>query len=105
VSISLSAAAIPESGVQQNSQACRNICKNPEKYSAAPLPTFTGYTGFFYFAAAAAMGLSWLVLAWWGTADVRAWSRRPLLFSILTLTVLSVTMPVAAVGPSFSPCS
>jgi len=71
--------------------------------AAAPLPTLAGYTGFFYLAAAVAMGLSWLVLAWWEAPDVRAWSRRLFLFSILTIAVLSLMMSVDAAGPVVSP--
>lgn len=62
--------------------------------AATPLLTLGGYTGYTYLAVAAATGLSWLYMACSGyrTSDDRIWAKRLFVFSILGITVLSVTM-------------
>jgi protoheme IX farnesyltransferase len=64
--------------------------------AATLMLTFGGYTGYGYLAVAAAMGLSWLYMAWSGyrTSDDRVWARRLFVSSILTITVLSVMMSI-----------
>jgi heme o synthase len=61
---------------------------------ATPMLTFGGYTGYSYFAVAVAMGLAWLYMAWFGprTPDDRLWAKRLFVFSILSITVLSIMM-------------
>jgi len=61
---------------------------------AAPMLTFGGYTGYSYLAVAVAMGLAWLYMAWSGrrTSDDRLWAKRLFVFSILSITVLSIMM-------------
>ena len=63
---------------------------------AAPMLTLGGYTGYNYLAVAAAMGLSWLFMAWSGykTSDDRLWAKRMFVFSVVSITVLSVMMAV-----------
>ena len=58
-----------------------------------------GYTGRTYMAAAATVGLLWLILAVHGfrTSDERLWAKRVFVFSILAIAVLSVMMSVDAV--------
>jgi len=99
------AAAVPLLPVKRGISAAKHpiIATVMAFAAAAPLPTLAGYTGYFYLAAAAATGLSWLHLAWSKTPDVRDWSRRLFLFSILTITVLSIMMSVDAVRPVISP--
>ena len=58
--------------------------------------TFGGYTGYNYLAVAAAMSLSWLFMAWSGyqTSDDRLWAKRMFVFSVVSITVLSVMMAI-----------
>ena len=58
--------------------------------------TFGGYTGYHYLAVAAALGLSWLFMAWSGykTSDDRLWAKRMFIFSVVSITVLSVMMSI-----------
>jgi protoheme IX farnesyltransferase len=58
--------------------------------------TVEGYTGYTYFAVAAATGLSWLYMAWSGykPCDERLWAKRVFVFSIVTITVLNVMMSI-----------
>lgn len=58
--------------------------------------TLGGYAGLSYMAVAAAMGMYWLYMAWTGykAKDDRVWARRVFVFSIFTITALSVMMSV-----------
>ena len=58
--------------------------------------TLGGYTGYNYLVVTAAMGLSWLLMAWCGykTSDDRLWAKRMFVFSVVSITVLSVMMAV-----------
>jgi protoheme IX farnesyltransferase len=64
--------------------------------AATLMLTFGGYTGYSYFAVAAAMGLSWLYMAWSGykTSDDQVWAKKVFNFSIVTIIVLSVMMTI-----------
>ncbi len=70
--------------------------------AAAMMPTVAGYTGCRFLIVAAALGLVWLGMAWQGfrTADDRRWARRLFIFSIVSITVLSLMMAV-----DFTPAS
>lgn len=63
---------------------------------AAPMLSLCGYTGYTYLAAAAALGLVWLFMAWSGykTPDERLWARKLYIFSILAICVLSFMMSI-----------
>ncbi|WP_285422496.1 heme o synthase [Pseudomonas sp. efr-133-TYG-103a] len=56
--------------------------------------TFGGYAGLNYLAVAAAMGMYWLYMAWTGykAKDDSVWARKLFVFSIFTITALSVAM-------------
>lgn len=58
--------------------------------------TLGGYAGLSYMAVAAAMGMYWLYMAWTGykASDDRVWARKLFVFSIFTITALSVMMSV-----------
>ncbi|MCK2044446.1 heme o synthase [Chromohalobacter sp. TMW 2.2299] len=58
--------------------------------------TLGGYAGYGYFAVAAAMGLYWLVMAFRGyrTGDDRVWAKKVFIFSIFTITALSIMMSI-----------
>lgn len=58
--------------------------------------TLGGYAGLSYMAVAAAMGMYWLYMAWTGykAKDDRVWARKLFVFSIFTITALSVMMSV-----------
>ena len=58
--------------------------------------TFGGYTGYHYLAVAAALGLSWLFMAWSGyrTCNDRLWAKRMFVFSVVSITILSVMMAI-----------
>lgn len=58
--------------------------------------TLGGYAGYGYFAVAAAMGLYWLVMALRGyrTGDDQAWAKKVFIFSIFTITALSIMMSI-----------
>ncbi|PVZ11207.1 MULTISPECIES: heme o synthase [unclassified Pseudomonas] len=64
--------------------------------------TFGGYAGMSYLAVAAAMGMYWLYMAWTGykAADDRVWARKLFVFSIFTITALSVAMSLDFKTPS-----
>jgi protoheme IX farnesyltransferase len=64
--------------------------------AATLMLTFGGYTGYSYLGVAAAMGLSWLYMAWSGykTSDDRVWAKKLFVSSILIITVLSVMMSI-----------
>jgi len=56
--------------------------------------TVGGYAGLNYLAVAAAMGVYWLYMAWTGytAVDDTIWARKLFVFSIFTITALSVMM-------------
>lgn len=58
------------------------------------MPTMLEYTGATYFYIALIMGLTWFALGMFGlrTQDDRRWARRMFAFSIINITVLSMTM-------------
>jgi protoheme IX farnesyltransferase len=58
--------------------------------------TFGGYAGLNYLAVAAGMGMYWLYMAWKGykAADDTVWARKLFVFSIFTISALSVMMSV-----------
>ncbi|WKE63911.1 heme o synthase [Gallaecimonas kandeliae] len=60
--------------------------------------TLTGYTGYFYLAAAMVLGGYWLCLAVRGykAQDDVSWARKVFGFSILTVTLLSLMMSIDA---------
>ncbi|MDY7559182.1 heme o synthase [Pseudomonas sp. 10B1] len=64
--------------------------------------TIGGYAGFSYLAVAAGMGMYWLYMAWTGykAVDDTIWARKLFVFSILTITALSVMMSVDFQVPS-----
>jgi len=70
--------------------------------AATLMPTFGGYTGYCYFAVAAALGLCWLYLAWSGynTSDNKLWAKKLFVFSILTIFVLCVMMSIDCTVPA-----
>ncbi len=92
------AAAIPVLPVSKGRAAAKKHIRGYiMAFSAAALmPTLGGYTGFGYFAAAAATGAAWLGLACWGyeRQDDRSWARRLFIFSILGITTLAVMMSI-----------
>jgi len=97
------AAAIPVLPVKQGITAVRKLIFGYilAFTAAALLPTFAGYTGYVYFAVAAALGLAWLYLAWSGhkTSEDRLWAKKLFVFSILTVFILSVMMSVDCTVP------
>ena len=100
------AAAIPVLPVKQGMPAAKkHIVGYILAFMAAALMlTFGGYTGYRYLAVAAALGLSWLYMAWSGyrTSDERLWAKKLFVFSILTIFVLSVMMSIDATVPAAS---
>ena len=64
--------------------------------------TLGGYAGMSYLAVAAGMGMYWLYMAWTGykAVDDRVWARKLFVFSIFTITALSVMMSVDFKAPS-----
>lgn len=64
--------------------------------------TFGGYAGMSYLAVAAAMGMYWLYMAWTGykATDDRVWARKLFVFSIFTITALSVAMSLDFKAPA-----
>ncbi|NWO09291.1 protoheme IX farnesyltransferase [Chromohalobacter salexigens] len=58
--------------------------------------TLGGYAGYGYFAVAAAMGIYWLVMALRGyrAGDDRVWAKKVFIFSIFTITALSIMMSI-----------
>jgi protoheme IX farnesyltransferase len=100
------AAAIPVLPVKQGMPAAKkHIVGYILAFMAATLMlTFGGYTGYGYLAVAAALGLSWLHMAWSGcrTSDDRLWAKRLFVFSIVNIFVLSVMMSVDFTVPATS---
>ncbi|MDB6144146.1 MAG: protoheme farnesyltransferase, partial [Pseudomonas sp.] len=64
--------------------------------------TFGGYAGLSYLAVAAGMGMYWLYMAWTGykAVDDTVWARKLFVFSIFTITALSVMMSLDFQVPS-----
>ena len=64
--------------------------------------TVGGYAGLSYLAVAAVMGMYWLYMAWSGykAVDDRVWARKLFVFSIFTITALSVMMSLDFQAPS-----
>ncbi|UVJ44966.1 heme o synthase [Pseudomonas sp. LS1212] len=64
--------------------------------------TLGGYAGMSYLAVAAAMGMYWLYMAWTGykAVDDRLWARKLFVFSIFTITALSVMMSLDFKAPT-----
>jgi protoheme IX farnesyltransferase len=100
------AAAIPVLPVKQGMPAAkRHIVGYILAFMAATLMlTVGGYTGYRYLAVAAALGLSWLFMAWSGckTADDRLWAKRLFVFSIVNIFVLSIMMSIDFAVPATS---
>ena len=92
------AAAIPVLPVKQGMPAAKkHIIGYMLAFIGASLTlTFGGYTGYTYLAVAAAMGLCWLYMAWSGykASDDRVWAKKLFVFSILSITVLSIMMAI-----------
>jgi len=90
------AAAIPVLSVKQGIPAARRHMVGfiLAFMVTAPMLTFGGYTGYRYFVAVAAMGLVWLYMAWSGrrASDDRLWAKKLFVFSVLSITVLSIVM-------------
>jgi heme o synthase len=63
---------------------------------AATMPSIGGFTGSRFLIVAATLGLVWLGMAWqgFGVSDDKRWARHLFLFSIVSITVLSVMMAV-----------
>jgi protoheme IX farnesyltransferase len=92
------AAAIPVLPVKQGMPAAKkHILGYMLAFIGATLAlTFGGYTGYAYLAVAVVMGLCWLYMAWSGyrASDDRVWAKKLFVFSILSITVLSVMMAI-----------
>ncbi len=97
------AAGIPVLPVKHGTAAARkHIIGWIFGFMAATLTlTFAGYTGYNFFAVATALCLLWLYLAWSGykASDERLWARKLFIFSILTISILSVMMSVDFTTP------
>ena len=100
------AAAIPIMPVKQGIPAAKKHIVGfiPVFTAAAFMLTFGGYTGYSYLVVAAAVGLSWLVMAVSGckTSDDRRWAKKLFAFSILTIFVLSLMMSIDYTVPAAS---
>ncbi len=72
--------------------------------AAAVMLTTEGYTGCVFLVTAAALGLSWLSLAWLGysTSNDKSWARKLFVFSIINICVLSVMMSIDFTVPAAS---
>ena len=90
------AAGIPILPIKQGIPAAkRHITGYILAFSAATMMlTFAGYTGYNYLAVTMVMSLVWLRMAWTGfkTSRDRTWAKKLMIFSILTVTVLSFMM-------------
>ena len=98
------AAAIPMWPVKRGTVAAKkHIVGYIAAFLAAALMlTVGGYTGRSFFMVAAATGLFWLLLACWGyrSSDSRRWARRLFVFSIFSITILSVMMAIDYTMPT-----
>jgi len=65
-------------------------------FGATLMLTFHGYTGYRYLTVVAVMNLFWLYTAWSGyrRAAAQVWSKRLIVGSLLTVTVLCIMMSV-----------
>ena len=92
------AAGVPVLPVERETPAARkHIVGYILAFMAATLTlTFVGYTGYSFFAVATVLCLLWLYMAWSGynAPDERLWAKRLFIFSILTISILSVMMSV-----------
>jgi len=90
-------------GPKLNASCCRkHMVGYILAFMAATLTlTLAGYTGYSFFAVATVLCLSWLYLAWSGykAPDERLWAKRLFIFSILTISILSVMMSVDFTAP------
>jgi protoheme IX farnesyltransferase len=93
-----SAARIPVLPVKQGTAAARrHIIGWILPFMAATLTlTFAGYTGYSFFAVATVLCVLWLYMAWSGhnASDERLWAKRLFIFSVLTISILSVMMSI-----------
>lgn len=66
--------------------------------------TFGGYTGYWFLATVAVMGVTWLGMAWFGRkiSDDQRWAKQLYIFSIVCITALSIMMAIDAAEP-FTP--
>jgi protoheme IX farnesyltransferase len=71
---------------------------------ATAMLTFFGYTGYGYLAAATILGMAWLCMACSGfrTSDNGLWAKKLIVFSILSIFVLSVIMSIDYAVPSYA---
>jgi len=71
---------------------------------ATGMLTFFGYTGFGYLVAAIILGMAWLCMACSGfrTCDDGLWAKKLIVFSILSIFVLSIMMSIDYAVPSFA---
>jgi heme o synthase len=69
--------------------------------AASLMLTFGGYTGHSFFAVATVLGLLWLYMAWSGykSSDERLWAKKLFIFSVLTISILSVMMSIDFTAP------
>ncbi|MDA8140882.1 MAG: heme o synthase [Desulfobacteraceae bacterium] len=69
--------------------------------AAASMLTFGGYAGYGYLTAVMVAGLGWLGLAWAGytTGQERLWARRIFIFSVASITLLSLMMAIDGTSP------
>ncbi len=97
------AAEIPVLPIKHGTAAARkHIVGWILAFMAATLTmTFAGYTGYSTFAVAIMLGLSWLYLAWSGykAPDERLWAKKLFIFSVLTISILSVMMSIDFTAP------
>ena len=98
------AAAIPVLPVKQGMVAAKKhiVFYVLAFMGATLLLTLGGYTGYSYLAVAAALGLSWLYMAWSGykTRDDRLWAKKLFVFSIVSIILLSVMMSIDFTAPT-----
>jgi protoheme IX farnesyltransferase len=101
-----SSAAVPVLPVKRGIPAAKKHIVGfiPVFTGSALMLTLGGYTGYSYLVVAAAMGLSWLVMAVSGckTSDDRRWAKKLFAFSILTIFVLSLMMSIDYTVPAAS---
>jgi heme o synthase len=97
------AAAIPVLPVKRGLTSTKqHILASIAVFTVATLTlTIGGYTGYRFFAVAAALNLSWLTMACrgFGTVDTQCWAKRLFVFSIVSITVLSIMMAVDFTTP------
>ena len=98
------AAVIPALPVQHGIAAAnKHIVGYILAFTAATLMlTLCGYTGYRYLTVAVALDLAWLAMAWrmCNESDYRLWARRLFVWSILTISALSIMMSVDFAAPT-----